>query len=581
LTTLFLYNIVNVIVNVQTFFIYKDFIMEKLLSGGNIVPKRALLKSAGFTQDDTQKPLIGIIYSHNETVSGHSDIEKFLQHIKEGIISAGAKPALATVMSICSGISMGGSQGRYLLPSRELIADSIETTVTASGFDAVVFAGSCDSTVPAMLLAAVRLNLPCIFVSPGSSQTGWFKGEKTGFSSMLEGVYAVKAGKMTATELSELENGCCPSAGSGSEMSTSNTMCCITEALGLALPFNGTATAHSAKRYSLARETGKQIVKALEEGITPKKILNLASLCNAAKLIMATGGSIDTLMHLIALANELDIDEKQFGYPLLESISAKTPSLVLPAPYSRHFIDDIDRAGGVMAVLNELNKARLLYGEAETVTGKKLKDLCKSYNIKNTEVIREFKNPFSDKGAISFLYGNLAEEGCLVRRLFVPEGKRTFSGKAKVFDCEEDALLSITSGRIFEGDCIVVRYEGPKGAPGMREMRLITSAVSGSGLENKVAIVTDGRAGGTSKGIVIAHVSPEAAEGGIIALVEDGDTIDIDIEKGKINLKVEAKILNARRKKLKPKQATVEGWLLRYSELVTGSRRGAVMKKKF
>lgn len=556
--------------------------MENLFTNGtDNSPKRALLKSTGITEDDLSRPLVGIIYSQNETVAGHSDNDKILLNIKEGIISAGAKPVLATVMSICSGISMGGLSGRYLLPSRELIADSIETSAYASGFDAVVFVGSCDSTVPAMLIAAVRLNLPCIFVSAGTSPAGHHKSNKVGFSAILEGVYAVKAGKMTAAELKELENNCCPSTGSGSEMSTSNTMCCVTEALGLSLPYNGTAQIHSAKRIKLAKQSGIEVVNAFRKQINPKNIITLPAICNAVRLIMAMGGSIDTLMHLIALASEANIGEKQFGYDIIEKISETTPSIVFPAPCSGDFIEDIDRAGGIPAVLSELISGGLIDGTAQTVTGKSLAEVYGKYKILNSEVIKQISAPFTKKSAVSFLYGNIAQDGCIVRRLFVSENMHRFSGNAKVFDCEEDAIYAITSSRIFEGDCIVVRYEGPKGAPGMREMRLISSAISGTGLENKVALLTDGRAGGTSKGLVIAHVSPEAAEDGLIALVEDGDIIDIDIDRGKINLNVPAKILNLRRKKLKPKAINASGYLLRYSELVTSSRNGAILKKKF
>ena len=557
--------------------------MENLFSNGlENSPKRSLLKSTGMTKDDLQRPIIGIIYSQNEIVSGHSDLDKILQNIKEGIISAGAKPVLATTMSICSGISMGGISGRYLLPSRELIADSIETTVLASGFDAVVYVGSCDSTVPAMLLACVRLNLPSIFVSPGSSLAGFYNGKKTGFSALLEGIYSVKAGKMSAVELEELENYCCPTVGSGCEISTSNTMCCITEALGLALPFNGTLLAHSAKRMILAKQSGYEVVKALKEQLTPKRILSIASLTNAVRLIMAIGGSIDTIMHLTALAYEAGLySEKLFGYNVIENISATTPSLVKMSPSKDCFIEDFERAGGVMAVLKELLNAKLIDGNALTVTGKPISEICNPYDIKNEDIIRKTTNPYINKGSIAILYGNIAEEGCLVRRLFVSEKAQVFSGKAKVFDCEEDALYALTSGQIVKGDCIVVRYEGPKGSPGMREMRLISSAICGMGLENKVALITDGRTGGTSKGIVIGHVCPEAGENGNIALIEDGDIIEIDINKGKINLDVPAKILNIRRKKLKPRQTNASGYLLRYSEMVTNSKNGVVLKSKF
>lgn len=543
-------------------------------------PKRALLKSMGITKEELERPIIGIICSQNDMVSGHSDIDKLILNIKEGIISKGGKPFVATTMSLCSGISMG-SNGKYLLPSRELICDSIEALVYSAGYDAVVFVGSCDSTVPAMLMASARINLPCIFVSPGTSQNGLYNDKKTAFSTALEGVYAAKSGKISAFDLENLEESCCPSIGSGAELSTSNTLCLITEALGLALKNNGTYFMGSASRYKLAKKSGEVIMDALENQITPSKILNLCSLKNALRLIMSIGGSVDAIMHLTALAYELGINtEKSFNYDLVSKMTDTTPALARLAPVSLCYIQDFENAGGVYALLNELNKCNLIEDNI-TVLNKNILNLIEEEQITNYDTIACIEKPIKKSGGVTVLNGNLAEEGCLIRNIFTDEKIKNFTGSAKVFDSEEDAIFSLTSNEIKEGNVIVVRYEGPKGAPGMRELRQLASAVSGMGLENKVAIITDGRVGGTSKGIVVGHICPEAQDEGMIAFVEDGDIISIDIAKKKISVDIPAKILKTRTKKIRSRQRNLKGYLLRYSELVTSSKNGAVLKEKF
>lgn len=555
--------------------------MQNIFTNGmENAPKRALLRSMGVTREEIKRPIIGIVYSHNDTVAAHSDPDKMLQNIKEGIIAQGGKPVSATVMSICSGISMGNN-GRYLLPSREVIADSIESLVFASGFDAVVFMGSCDSTVPAMLIAAVRINIPCVFISPGSSLAGFSGDKKAAFSKVLEGVYAAKSGRISAFDLDELEEQCCPTPGSGAEMSTSNTMCCITEALGLAPCYSGSLAMGSSKRLSLAKDVGGYIIQALNQQLTPSRILTLSALKNAVRLVMAIGGSLDSIIHLTALAHELKINiDKIFNYDLIAKLSATTPALAKLAPATDFFMEDFNRAGGVPAVMGELAKLGLLE-DSLSIHNQSVLQLYESTQSKNTAIIHSHENPITPTGAINILYGNLAEDGCFIRSLYAQPAANVFSGPAKVFDSEEDALYALSLGQVKPGDIIVVRYEGPKGAPGMREMRAVAAAITGMGLENKVALITDGRVGGTSKGITIGHVCPEAAEGGLLAMVENGDKIDIDFSKKKITLDVPAKILKPRQKQFKPRRQELSGMLLRYSENVSSCKRGTVLKDKF
>ena len=541
-------------------------------------PKKTLLKSTGFTDDDFSRPLIGIIYSQNDTVNAHNNIVNVVNAVKEGVISAGGKPVSATVMSICSGISMG-QNGKYLLPSRELLIDSVESIAFASGFDAIVFVGSCDSFVPAMLIAAARLNIPSLFVSTGTSQPGYVDDKKVGFSSMLEGIHKIRKGKISTKTFEDIKGQSCATPGSGCEMSTSNTMNCLTEALGLALPRNGTLPAHSTGRILLAKQSGSQIINVLNKQLTPKKILTVNSVLNAVKFVMAASGSLDAILHLIALAGELDIQEKNFSYEVIDGVRQKTPCIVKTAPYNDYFIDDFDRAGGVLNVMKKLIDAGLADGTALTITGDSLKNLSESVEADGGDIIREFSSPYSKTGAVTVLYGSLAEEGALIRSSFVPDSIKTFSGKALVYEGEEAALFAINEGAVSEGNVVVIRYEGPKGSPGMREMRAVTSAVAGLGLENKVAIVTDGRVGGTSKGLVVGHVCPEAAEEGNIAYVLDGDTIEIDLVKCRLNLDVSSKEIQNRKKRTKLKETDAKGYLQRYSQSVSSSRYGAVFKK--
>lgn len=552
--------------------------MENLLAQGvDNAPRRYLYKSMGAAESQFDKPVVGVIYSHNQTSPASSDISRLLDCVCGGIISAGASPALCSVAGPGE-TPVGGVAAKYSLPSREIIANSVEAAAFSGGFDALVLVGSCDVTVSGMLMAAARVNLPCILLSGGVSTAGNYKGRKIGESHILQAVYAAKAGLISAEDMQEMENQSCGIAGSGSEMTNSNTMCCVAEALGLSLPFNATLTKGCSRRYALAWQSGEEVVKALKQNITPKIILSFKSVTNALRFVMATGGSCDAVMHLAALCKELDISDKLFNYDFVESISEKTPQLASLAPCGEHFMQEFSAAGGVMAVLKELHTAGLVDGSALTATGKPLSSLLKKCSVNNYDVIKKAGSPYCKKGSVAVLSGNIAEDGCLARR---PVKGAVFSGRAKVFGSEEDAVLALTSKTAGEGDCIVIRYEGPKGAPGMREMRNICAAVTGMGLEDKVAVITDGRIGGTSRCLAVGYICPEAADEGNLALIQDGDLIEIDINKGKISAEVPARDFNLRRKRLKTRQTAASGCLLRYAENVLPACKGATLKNKF
>lgn len=550
---------------------------NQLANGVENAPRRYLYKSMGATESQLNKPVVGVIYSHNQTSPAHSDINKILDCVCQGIISAGASAALCSVMG-AGETSLGGISGKYSLPAREIIADSVEAAAYGGGFDALVLVGSCDITVSGMLMAAARVNLPCILVSSGVSTTGSYKGKKMGESQILQAVYAAKAGLISAEELREMENQSCGIAGSGSEMNASNTMSCIAEVLGLSLPFNATLTKGCSRRYALAWQSGEEIVRALKQNITPKMILSFASITNALRFVMAAGGNPDAVMHLASLCRELDISDKLFNFDFIEGISAKTPQLVSLAPCGEHFMNDFNAAGGVTAVLKELQSAGLLDASALNRYGKPLSSLLKKFESSGHEIIKKASSPYNKKGSVAVLYGNIAEEGCLARR---PLKNTAFAGTAKVFNSEEDAVLALTSKTVGEGDCIVVRYEGPKGAPGMREMRSVCAAISGMGLEDKTAVITDGRIGGTSRCLAVGYICPEAAEESNLALLQDGDKIEIDIVKGKISAEVSGKDFSLRRKRLKTRHTAASGYLLRYSENVLCANKGAILKNKF
>lgn len=549
---------------------------KELLQGMERAPQRSLLKALGLSDEEINKPLIAIISAKSEIVPGHVHLDRITDAVKASIYANGGTPVVIPSIGVCDGIAMGHQGMRYSLPSRELIADSVESMLYGHSFDGAVLVPNCDKIVPGMIMGAARVNIPTVMVSGGPMQSGYFKGKKVSFSSVYEGIGAVKTGSMNLDELSELESCACPGCGSCCGMYTANSLNCLSEALGIALPGNGTILASSAERERLAKRAGSAIMKLVSNSITPRMILTKAAFMNALAVDMAIGASSNTVLHLFAIANECDV---KLDLKMFQAVSDKTPNLCKLSPASSYDMDDLGKAGGIMAIIAELNKKGLIDGNALTVTNKPLIDSYENATILNEEVIHSIESPLSDVGGISVLYGNIAEEGAVIKRSAV--SNMTFSGTAKVYDREEDAVNAIMSGQIQKGNVVVIRYEGPVGGPGMREMLSPTSALSGMGLDKDVALITDGRFSGATRGMAIGHVCPEAALGGKIALIKDGDKIDIDIPKGKLSLDVNAKELATRAKKLKPHDSNPTGWLLRYSYLVTGANTGAVMKKKF
>lgn len=555
---------------------------KDVFQGIEKAPHRSLLKALGLSDKDIEKPLVAIISAKSEIVPGHMHLDTITNAVKAGIYAGGGTPVVIPCIGICDGIAMGHAGMRYSLPSRELIADSIESMIYGHAFDAMVLVPNCDKIVPGMLMAAARINIPTIVVSGGPMLAGKFKGKNVGFSNIYEGIGAVKAGKMSAAELTDLENKVCPTCGSCSGMFTANSMNCLCEALGMALPGNGTIPAVYSDRIRLARATGEMIMKAVTKQLTPKKILTLDAIKNAFTVDMALGASSNTVLHLLALAHELGLNvEKFLNYDKISEISKNTPNLCRLSPSGDHFMQDLNEAGGVMAVMNELSKKDLIAGDVLTISDKPVSAMYKNADNLNEEVIRPIDNPYTPYGGLAILKGNLAENGAVVKRSAVCENMMVHTGPARVFDSEEDAVRVILTGGIKKGDVIVIRYEGPKGGPGMREMLSPTSALSGMGLDEDVALITDGRFSGASKGAAIGHISPEAAEGGLIAMVQDGDPVTIDINKGKLSLDLPAKEIAARKKKYKPRDRVLTGYLLRYENLVTGAESGAVFKTKF
>ncbi len=551
---------------------------QELCNNMEKAPQRALLKALGLTDDEIKKPLIAIISAKSEIVPGHMHLDRITDAVKAGVYAGGCTPVVVPSIGVCDGLAMGHNGMRYSLPSRELIADSVETMLIGHAFDGAVFVPNCDKIVPGMLMGAARVNLPSIFVSGGPMLSGKYKGKKISFSSVYEGIGAVKKGTMSLSELDAVENAACPGCGSCCGMYTANSLNCLTEALGMALPYNGTALAVSSERIRLAKRTGEAICKLVRNAITPRMIMTKRAFTNALTLDMALGASTNTILHLFAIASECNI---ALDLELVQSISDATPTLCKLSPSCETDMEDLGLAGGIPAVLHELAKKNLIDGSAHTVHDCALADDYEHAHVLDDTVIHKIDSPLSPVGGIAVLKGNLAENGCVVKRSAVDSSMLVYSGKAKCFNCEEDAVAAIYSGRIAKGDVIVIRYEGPAGGPGMREMLSPTSALVGMGLDKDVALITDGRFSGATRGAAIGHISPEAAEGGKIALVKDGDTIKIDINAGKISLEVPAKELDARRKKLKPRDTDVSGWLLRYQNLVTSAATGAVLKKKF
>ena len=539
-------------------------------------PHRSLFKASGFTDEEIERPLIGVVSAKNEIIPGHIHLDKIAEAVKTGVRIAGGTPLEFPAIGVCDGIAMGHKGMKYSLASRELIADSIESMTIAHGLDALVLIPNCDKIVPGMLIAAARLNIPAIIVSGGPMLSINYKDKYRDLNTAFEAVGAFKAGNIDEDELLRLENAACPSCGSCSGMFTANSMNCLCEVLGMALPGNGTIPAVYSERIRLAKHAGMKVMELLEKNIRPRDILTEEAFENALTVDMALGCSTNSMLHLPAIAHECGID---LNLELANNISAKTPNLCHLAPAGGHFIEDLNEAGGILAVMHEINKLGILHTDLLTCTGKTIKENIEGHEIKDTEVIRTIDNPYSKEGGIAVLKGNLAPEGCVVKRSAVAPEMMSHKGKARVFDCEEDALNAIYEGRINAGEVVIIRYEGPKGGPGMREMLNPTSAIMGSGLGNSVALITDGRFSGATRGAAIGHVSPEAAVGGNIALIEEGDIIEIDIPKNTINVLVSDEVLAERRSKWQPREPRITtGYLARYAKSVTSGCTGAVLK---
>lgn len=548
---------------------------DAVRKGVQCAPQRSLLHALGMTDEEISKPMIGIVSSYNEIVPGHMNIDKIVEAVKTGVAMAGGNPIVFPAIAVCDGIAMGHQGMKYSLVTRDLIADSTEAMAMAHAFDALVMIPNCDKNVPGLLMAAARLNIPCIFVSGGPMLAGRVKGAKTSLSSMFEAVGSYNSGKITDAELLEYEHKVCPSCGSCSGMYTANSMNCLTEVLGMALRGNGTIPAVYSERIQLAKHAGMKIMELLEKNIRPRDIMTEAAFRNALTMDMALGCSTNSMLHLPAIAHECGID---LNLDIANEISSHTPNLCHLAPAGRTYIEDLNEAGGIYAVMNEINKLGLLNTDLITCTGKTIAENIEGVVNKDPDVIRPVNNPYSTTGGIAVLRGNLAPDRCVVKRSAVAPEMLKHSGPAKVFDCEEDAMAAINGGKIVDGDVVVIRYEGPKGGPGMREMLNPTSAIMGRGLGSTVALITDGRFSGATRGASIGHVSPEAAVGGPIALIEDGDIIEIDINANTINVKLTDEELAARKAKWQPREPKITtGYLARYAKLVSSGAQGAVL----
>ncbi len=548
---------------------------DAVKSGLQQAPHRSLFNALGFTKEEMEKPLIGIVSSYNEIIPGHMNLDKIVEAVKLGVAMAGGTPVVVPAIAVCDGIAMGHTGMKYSLVTRDLIADSTECLATAHQFDGLVMVPNCDKNVPGLLMAAARLNIPTVFVSGGPMLAGHVKGCKTSLSSMFEAVGAYTAGKISAEELDEYENKACPTCGSCSGMYTANSMNCLTEAIGMGLQGNGTIPAVYSDRIKLAKHAGMKIMELLERDIRPLDIMTEAAFMNALTVDMALGCSTNTMLHLPAIAREAGVD---LNLDIANKISARTPNLCHLAPAGHTYMEELNEAGGVYAVMNELAKKDLLNLDLITATGKTVGENIKGCINKNPEVIRPVENPYSVTGGIAVLRGNIAPDTCVVKRSAVVEEMLVHEGPARVFDCEEDAIAAIKGGKIVAGDVVVIRYEGPKGGPGMREMLNPTSAIAGMGLGSSVALITDGRFSGASRGASIGHVSPEAAVGGPIALIEEGDIIKIDIPANTINVDVSDEVLAERKAKWQPREPKVtKGYLARYAKMVTSADKGAVL----
>ena len=547
---------------------------ENVVTGVHNAPHRSLFHALGLTEEEQKRPLIGIVSSYNEIVPGHMNLDKIVDAVKLGVAMAGGTPIVFPAIAVCDGIAMGHVGMKYSLVTRDLIADSTEAMALAHGFDGLVMVPNCDKNVPGLLMAAARVNIPTVFVSGGPMLAGRVEGKKTSLSSMFEAVGAYNAGKMSDERLYEYECKTCPTCGSCSGMYTANSMNCLTEALGMGLRGNGTIPAVYSARIELAKHAGMAVMELLRKNIRPRDIMTKEALMNALTVDMALGCSTNSMLHLPAIAHECGVD---LNLDIANEISAVTPNLCHLAPAGRTYMEDLNEAGGVYAVMNELTKKNLLHTECMTVTGKTIgENIAGCVNL-DTQVIRPIENPYSETGGIAVLKGNLAPEGSVVKRSAVLPEMLVHEGPARVFECEEEAQAAINAGKIHPGDVVVIRYEGPKGGPGMREMLNPTSAIMGMGLGNSVALITDGRFSGATRGACIGHVSPEAASGGVIGVVEEGDIISIDIPNNRLELKISDEELAQRMANFVPKKKPLSGYLKRYAALVSSGAKGAIL----
>lgn len=549
---------------------------DNVLKGAERAPNRSLFYAMGYTEEELSRPLIGVVCAHSEIVPGHIHLDKIADAVKAGIRMAGGTPVLIPAIGVCDGIAMGHMGMKYSLASRELIADSVETMAMAHGMDGLVLIPNCDKIVPGMVMAAVRMDIPAVVCSGGPMLPGTYDGQHASLSKLFEAVGAYKAGMIDECKLHECETGACPGCGSCAGMYTANSMNCLCEAIGIALPGNGTIPAVSNKRIMLAKHAGMAIMKLVENNVTARKIVNKTSLLNALACDMALGCSSNSVLHLLAIANEAGVD---FDLELFNKTSDRVPNLCHLAPAGSTHISDLDAAGGIPAVQAELLKKKLIDGSALTVTGKTVAENVKGAYIKDENNIRPITNPYSETGGIQILWGNIAPNGCVVKRSAVAPEMLKHSGPARVFNSEDEAISAIYAGKIVDGDVVVIRYEGPVGGPGMREMLNPTSALAGMKLDKTVALITDGRFSGASRGASIGHVSPEAACDGPIGLINEGDIIDIDIPEASINARITPEEFAERRKNyVKPEPNVKSGWLARYAKLVSSADKGAIMK---
>ncbi len=541
--------------------------------------QRSLFKALGWTDNEMKKPIIGIISAQSEIIPGHMHLDQIAEAVKEGVIAAGGKPVVVPSIGVCDGIAMGHEGMRYSLPSREIIADSAEILARAHAFSGLVFVGNCDKIIPGMLMAAVRLDIPAVFVSGGPMLAGKMHGERLSLSSMFEAVGAYNAGRIDEDELGRYECSACPTCGSCSGMFTANSLNCLTEALGISLPGNGTIPMVYSARLALAKCTGEAVMHLVRENIRPSDIITPKAVRNALAVDMAIGASSNSVLHLLALANEVGMSEEEFSLDIMNEMGSKVPNICKLAPAGKDYIEDLNEAGGISAVIKQLIGAGLFEGDALTASGVTQSERVKNAEVLDKNIIRPMDNPYSAKGGLAILKGNLAREGAVVKKSAVDAKMLRHSGPARVFDSEEAAMEAISTGKIVKGDVVVIRYEGPMGGPGMREMLSPTSAIVGAGLGADVALITDGRFSGATRGAAIGHVCPEAAAGGVIGVVEEGDIIDIDIENNRLDLRVDEKEIERRLAAFRPLEKPVTGYLKRYRAQVSSASRGAVFKK--